>query len=151
MSLRDGQSDVYIDYPLPMEPFDANQKISFHREVQVMKWDWGFDINDACSGVFNNRFRVWTTNECDGCSDSLSGGNLVQSGRTFLVSSISAGRPGPIIRFTQLVDVKELQERVQSLEEALESCKCASDLDGDGAVGFNDLVQLISDWGPCSA
>ena len=47
--------------------------------------------------------------------------------------------------------VVALEVKVQSLEQALESCQCASDLDGDGAVGFNDLVQLISDWGPCSA
>ena len=47
--------------------------------------------------------------------------------------------------------INQLIERVKDLEQALESCQCASDLDGDGAVGFNDLVQLISDWGPCSA
>ena len=146
LSLREGQSDVDIYYPNPLEPFDTNQKISFHQEVQVQKWNWGLDINDG-SGVFDNSLKVFTAEG----EDSLRGGNLIQSGRTFLVYSISAGRPGPIIRFTPNVDLKELQERVQSLEEALESCQCASDLDGDGAVGFNDLVQLISDWGPCSA
>ena len=48
-------------------------------------------------------------------------------------------------------EVNQLKARVDVLEQSLESCQCASDLDGDGAVGFNDLVQLISDWGPCSA
>ena len=47
--------------------------------------------------------------------------------------------------------IESLEQKVESLEQSLESCQCASDLDGDGAVGFNDLVQLISDWGPCSA
>ena len=49
------------------------------------------------------------------------------------------------------IAIKELEQRVQVLEQALESCQCASDLDGDGAVGFTDLVELISVWGPCSA
>ena len=47
--------------------------------------------------------------------------------------------------------IESLERKVETLEQSLESCQCASDLDGDGAVGFNDLVQLISDWGPCSA
>ena len=47
--------------------------------------------------------------------------------------------------------IDSLERKVETLEQSLESCQCASDLDGDGAVGFNDLVQLISDWGPCSA
>ena len=47
--------------------------------------------------------------------------------------------------------ITELEEKVQALEQAIETCQCASDLDGDGSVGFTDLVQLISDWGPCSA
>ena len=62
--------------------------------------------------------------------------------------------PGQSYEF-QLADqsaqINQLLRRVKNLEQALESCQCASDLDGDGSVGFNDLVQLISDWGPCSA
>lgn len=27
---------------------------------------------------------------------------------------------------------------------------CASDLTGDGLVGIQDLIQLLTDWGPCS-
>ena len=61
--------------------------------------------------------------------------------------------PGESYEF-QLADqsdqTSQLIERVKNLEQALESCQCASDLNGDGAVGFNDLVQLISNWGPCS-
>ena len=48
-------------------------------------------------------------------------------------------------------EVNQLKSRVDVLEQSLESCQCASDLDGDGAVGFTDLVELISVWGPCSA
>ena len=59
------------------------------------------------------------------------------------------------LEFDRLIEsanrTDELLNRVDALESAIESCNCASDLDGDGAVGFNDLVQLISDWGPCSA
>ena len=65
--------------------------------------------------------------------------------------------PGKSFEF-QLVDdlakterIDDLQQRIELLEESLESCQCASDLDGDGAVGFTDLVELISVWGPCSA
>ena len=55
-------------------------------------------------------------------------------------------------RVDEMLDrLESLEQKVESLEQSLESCQCASDLDGDGAVGFNDLVQLISDWGPCSA
>lgn len=28
---------------------------------------------------------------------------------------------------------------------------CAADLDGSGDVGFADLTQLLSAWGPCAA
>ena len=55
-------------------------------------------------------------------------------------------------RVDEMLDrLESLEQKVKSLEQSLESCQCASDLDGDGAVGFNDLVQLISNWGPCSA
>ena len=77
----------------------------------------------------------------------------------------SASCASGVLRFIELEDLLEstsrvdemldrlesLEQKVESLEQSLESCQCASDLDGDGAVGFNDLVQLISDWGPCSA
>ena len=54
-------------------------------------------------------------------------------------------------RVDEILDrLESLEQKVETLEQSLESCQCASDLDGDGAVGFNDLVQLISDWGPCS-
>jgi hypothetical protein len=28
-------------------------------------------------------------------------------------------------------------------------CPCAADLDGDGVVGFFELLSLLSLWGPC--
>ena len=27
---------------------------------------------------------------------------------------------------------------------------CAADLDGDGSVGFGDLIEVLSSWGPCT-
>ena len=77
----------------------------------------------------------------------------------------SASCASGVLRFIELGDLLEstsrvdemldrlefLEQKVESLEQSLESCQCASDLDGDGAVGFNDLVQLISNWGPRSA
>ena len=89
--------------------------------------------------------------------------------RAFQLGSISFGEESScasgVLRFIELEDLlqstsrldemldrlESLEQKVESLEQSLESCQCASDLDGDGAVGFNDLVQLISDWGPCSA
>ena len=89
--------------------------------------------------------------------------------RVYELGSISFGGSAScasgVLRFIELEDLLEstsrvdemldrlesLEQKVESLEQSLESCQCASDLDGDGAVGFNDLVQLISDWGPCSA
>jgi uncharacterized membrane protein len=32
-----------------------------------------------------------------------------------------------------------------------EPIECPEDLDGDGAVGFTDLTQLLGSWGPCPA
>ncbi len=79
---------------------------------------------------------------------------------TYPLAHVYASTSKPIISFFEIATgrgsglesrVEVLEEQVQSLEQALESCQCASDLDGDGSVGFTDLVQLISDWGPCSA
>ena len=28
--------------------------------------------------------------------------------------------------------------------------ECTNDLDGDGSVGFSDLLLILSEWGPCS-
>jgi len=30
-----------------------------------------------------------------------------------------------------------------------DECECLADVDGDGAVGFTDLVTLLAGWGPC--
>ena len=39
---------------------------------------------------------------------------------------------------------------VATLPPALETTTCPPDLNGDGSVGFGDLTQLLSAWGPCS-
>lgn len=33
----------------------------------------------------------------------------------------------------------------------IDGCQIVGDLDGDGAVGVLDLLQLVADWGPCSS
>jgi hypothetical protein len=34
----------------------------------------------------------------------------------------------------------------------LDACEaCVADVDGDGAVGFGDLIQVLSSWGECDA
>jgi hypothetical protein len=30
-------------------------------------------------------------------------------------------------------------------------CPCLGDVDSNGGVGFNDLAQLLANWGPCTA
>jgi hypothetical protein len=32
---------------------------------------------------------------------------------------------------------------------ACEGATCAADIDGNGTVAFDDLVQVLSAWGPC--
>jgi len=32
-----------------------------------------------------------------------------------------------------------------------DECECLGDLDGDGAVGFSDVLDVIAAWGPCAA
>jgi len=34
--------------------------------------------------------------------------------------------------------------------DSCEQADCPSDIDGDGTVGFPDLVEIIAAWGPCS-
>jgi len=34
--------------------------------------------------------------------------------------------------------------------EVVPASFCSEDLDGDGAVGFSDLTQLLAAWGPCA-
>jgi len=31
-----------------------------------------------------------------------------------------------------------------------DACQCVPDIDGDGAVGFDDLLAVLDDWGPCA-
>jgi hypothetical protein len=43
--------------------------------------------------------------------------------------------------------VPDVIEGLVTLEIALATC--ASDVDGDGQVGFSDLLEVLSNWGPC--
>ena len=94
-------------------------------------------FSDCCSGEQRQSFLGF-------------GGNSVYDGQVFFLASAESNSRVPLIEFRPRVP-SNFESRIESLEQALKSCQCASDLDGDGAVGFTDLVELISVWGPCSA
>ena len=109
------------------------------------------------------RLELWRSDEFDGelyfSPDNPDDFSPFLPG-TYPLASLSASTSKPIISFFEIATgsgsgldsrVEVLEEQVLTLEQALESCQCASDLDGDGSVGFTDLVELISVWGPCSA
>ena len=75
----------------------------------------------------------------------------IYAGQTLCVGAITATTEDiPVVEFFPQA-APDLEQRIEDIEQALNACQCASDLDGDGLVGMEDLVQLISDWGPCSA
>ncbi len=47
------------------------------------------------------------------------------------------------------IEPEALQLLVNAVEAPLSPPPCPSDLDGDGAAGVTDLLQLLQGWGPC--
>ena len=135
----------------PIPPYENFQRILINESVSVRGPSRGF-FDGSIGGDVTNRLGAWC---CDGFdAETLSEQvNGLYAGQVLFVQSLSANASIPIIEFLpdESAEVSALQERVKALEQALESCQCASDLDGDGSVGFTDLVELISVWGPCSA
>ena len=91
----------------------------------------------------------WLGEDFYGESFVALGGTSMYQGQVFFIAAAIASTSVPLIDFIPRIS-SNVEIRIEALEQALKSCQCASDLDGDGAVGFNDLVQLISEWGPCS-
>ena len=179
LTLGGDQPAVYIDPPLDPEIFqwdeeglvlrntsDALQilevyevedrpRIYFYSDVYWMGKDTrreGWQIDGSVSGCDFDFDPVQFVG-LSGESQLFSQPEYFYGGQYFELT-VLAMCPGEAYEFALAQDfsqIKQLVERVKNLEQALESCQCASDLDGDGAVGFNDLVQIISDWGPCSA
>ena len=144
-----GQDFMKIEFEVNPPTYESNQKITFNRDVQILRIQPGINVGGGIADDYVG-IRVYGGGDFGG--NYFLGPSFAIAGQTFVITGITA-IPGPrvIAKFLPIVNVQELQDRVESLEQFLESCQCASDLDGDGAVGFNDLVQLISDWGPCSA
>ena len=124
----------------------------------------GFDFASGSPELVDSQIEIFDSfDEFDGWEgQTITSGDVCEAGSVFIVEEIEAGVGSGEV-FTIEIDggdetigdlssrVAELEGKVQALEQAIESCQCASDLDGDGAVGFTDLVELISVWGPCSA
>ncbi|MBL21726.1 MAG: hypothetical protein CMJ37_02625 [Phycisphaerae bacterium] len=158
-----------LSFPEPLPPYSSNQKMIFNEQVQIQTSVEGVDFSSGAPRELKAGISIYQESydsDGDGTIDQWYGDSLaedgafVPQGTVFLVSGIESEQSDVIFIIGSNSDlpgggkddrITELEEKVQALEQALESCRCASDLDGDGAVGFNDLVQLISDWGPCSA
>ena len=149
-----------LTFPEAVPPFDQVQRMIFLETVKLFPL---VDALDFSSGTGKESFpglRIY--DELYGGSldtGTFRGAGIVPAGRVIVLAGVSSIR-SPVVLFEKLdigssndsdERITELEERVQVLEQSLESCQCASDLDGDGSVGFTDLVELISVWGPCSA
>ena len=158
-----------FSFPDPLPPYTTDQKMIFNKGVHVQTVGRALDFSSGAPRKIYSRINIYVEfydSDGDGTidswgRDSLSeDGSFVPQGTVFLISDIEAEQsevifsiaPNPALPGGGKDDrITELEEKVQELEQAIESCQCASDLDGDGAVGFTDLVELISVWGPCSA
>ena len=164
LKVREEFMPLELSFPDPLPPYVINQKMIINKRVTFIRQITGFDFASGSPELVRSRISIFDYYaDSDGWEDiSIQSGDTCEAGSVFIVAEIKA-RTGSREVFTVEIDggdetvgdlssrVASLEEKVQALEQALESCQCASDLDGDGAVGFNDLVQLISDWGPCSA
>ena len=136
----------------PTPPYDQFQRIIVSESVNLRAPSGQF-FDQSIGDFSRSRFNAWC------CGLDGGGENLAQerttlyAGQILFIQRISSNSAYPVIEFIpdESAEVSSLQARVKALEQALESCRCASDLDGDGSVGFTDLVELISVWGPCSA
>ena len=125
------------------------QKILFNEDVTVSLpepdtgYRWQSDDAIVQSGqlMLDGNFP----GECWGITGTAPKGSYAY------VCEINLDRIQNSVTFIPIRRQLDLIEQVKSLEALIESCQCASDLDGDGSVGFTDLVELISVWGPCSA
>ena len=170
LRIRPESLPLDLSFPEPLPPYSSNQKMIFNQTAYVQT---PVEIIDFSTGVpqeVKSAIKIWGEYydyEKDGVIDDWYDEDFAEDGAFIEAGSVVllAGVQSQVSSFILTVKtdnsgssggggdgrLKELEERVQVLEQSLESCQCASDLDGDGAVGFTDLVELISVWGPCSA
>ena len=158
-----------LSFPEPLPPYSSNQKVIFNEFVEVQTSVRGVDFSSGLPKR-EGQISIWADFEDfdkDGIIDSwedddlAENGNFVSPGTIYLLGRIESDVSELLLIAKPIGSspsgedsddrITELEEKVQALEQAIESCQCASDLDGDGSVGFTDLVELISVWGPCSA
>ena len=169
LRIRSESLPLDLSFPEPLPPYSSNQKMIFNQTAYVQT---PVEIIDFSTGVpqeVKSAIKIWGEYEdcggnCDGVwndEDFAEDGAFIEAGSVVLLAGVQSQVSSFIL--TVKTDnsgssgggvderITELEEKVQALEQAIESCQCASDLDGDGSVGFTDLVELISVWGPCSA
>ena len=164
LKVRPEKNPYEILFPDPLPPYTTNQKLIINKRVMFKRLNTGFDFSSGSPELVRSRITIFDyyDDSVGWEGESIQSSEVFEAGSVFIVEEIYT-RSGSTEIFTIEVDgddepvgdlsarVAALEEKVQSLEQSLESCQCASDLDGDGAVGFTDLVELISVWGPCSA
>ena len=169
LRIRSDSLPLDLSFPEPLPPYSSNQKMIFNQTAYVQT---PVEIIDFSTGVpqeVKSAIKIWGEyDDCDGDCDAswydedfAEDGAFIEAGSVVLLAGVQSQVSSFIL--TVKTDnsgpsgggkderITELEEKVEALEQAIESCQCASDLDGDGSVGFTDLVELISVWGPCSA
>ena len=163
LKLQQGAAPVALGWPEPNSG-GAQQMMIINRIVFPADVAAFYSLESGSElGSETERLELWRSYEFDGeinfSPDNPDDFSPFLPG-TYPLASLSASTSKPIISFFEIATgkgiglesrVEVLEEQVLTLEQALETCQCASDLDGDGSVGFTDLVELISVWGPCSA
>ena len=163
LKLKKGAEPVALSWPEPnsggpQQMMIVNRIVFPAEAAEFYSVESGSELSSG-----TEKLELWRSGEIDGelyfSPDNPDDFEPFLPG-TYPLASLSASVSKPTISFLEIATgrtsglesrVEVLEEQVLTLEQALESCQCASDLDGDGSGGFTDLVELISVWGPCSA
>lgn len=99
-----------------------------------------------CNADFNNRLAVYADTDCPGaallsCNDFFCG---VDGNRAEASFPVTAGAEY-LIRIGGVLETGE----GTLVTSCVEGAPCAEDFDGDGMVGFNDVIDLLANWGDC--
>ena len=169
LSIRENASQTCVCYgDCGVKPWPNSQFFRVNERVAIYSQSSAWNVYEpVCDDT--DRFNLYDR-ECDddywGTTSAFSSSGVLEPG-TYYIDEICGTKGRFLARFVPLSlivgnsseskleelqqQILELTARLRAVEQSLESCQCASDLDGDGAVGFTDLVELISVWGPCSA
>lgn len=69
---------------------------------------------------------------------------------TVTTAPVGGGITGTVELVGQVDRVEVGGQELWIDDVCVELCDCVGDLDGDGMVGFSDLLAVISAWGPCA-